>query len=102
MREGDFTWDADQSGFTGFLNLNTAKLEAYMVQQGGDSVQVEFEVRFSIGGKLKTFLPGPFNPITIVANDDEGGDPPISILEGWPPLICRCNCAIAPAANSTS
>lgn len=80
IREADFTWDADQSGFTGSLPLNTMQMETFI--GAAESGIAEFEVRWSIGGQLSTLLPGPKNSVTILANNDEGADPAVDILNG--------------------
>lgn len=80
IREADFTWDADQSGFTANLPLNTTQMEAAIGT--GESVVAEFEVRWSIGGNLSTLLAGPKNAVTIYANADEGSDPAVDIVDG--------------------
>ena len=62
---------------------NTAQLQTYMIEAvDGESVSVEFEVRWSAAGVLSTLLPGPKNKVTIWANDDEGGNPAVSIIGG--------------------
>jgi len=78
--EAGWAWNAGLQGFTGTLNLNTLQMQTFLA--GAESGQVEFEVRFSSGGILNTILPGPDNRITVLANDDPGAAPPITILNG--------------------
>lgn len=80
LREADFTWDSAQNGFTAILNLNTLQMQNFI--GSNESALVEFEVRFSQGGIISTMLPGPRNKTTIWANNDEGADPAVDILNG--------------------
>lgn len=82
LREADFTWDGAQNGFTAVLNLNTVQMQNFI--GAAESQQAEFEVRFSQGGNISTLLPGPKNKVTIWANDDEGADVAVDIINGVP------------------
>lgn len=86
LREADFTWDPVQSGFTTpvGLDLNTLQMQNFI--GAAESVQAEFEVRFSKAGAVTTLLPGPKNKFNVWANADEGADPPLDILNGVPTL----------------
>ncbi len=82
LREADFTWDSAQKGFTGILNLNTSQLQDFI--GSAESCIAEFEIRFSASGVLSTLLPGPKNKVTILANDDEGTDAAVDIINAIP------------------
>ena len=85
LLESGWTWTPTLGGYLGQMNFNTQQLQTYMQsQQDGESVTVECEINWSDSGTITTLVIGEKNPISIFAQGDEGGTPPVSIIGGIP------------------
>lgn len=73
--EAAFTWDADQNGFVGKLNLHTEEVAAYIDQ--AESRAAKIEINLITDGVPTTVYQGS---VTLLANADIGGSTAPSVL----------------------